>query len=66
MRRCFTVFIELQFKMPVDKHPIRLQKSENQERPAMLQLSEELCADTEVIVLEHKPTGGQYIYVYKS
>ena len=52
--------------MPVDKHPIRLQKSENQERPAMLQLSEELCADTEVIVLEHKPTGGQYIYVYKS
>ena len=43
--------------MPVNKYPAILQKSENQERPSMLQLTEELCADSEVTVLEPKPVG---------
>lgn len=44
-----------EFKMPVDKYPVILEKSENQERPAMLQLTEEICADSELTVLEPKP-----------
>ena len=43
--------------MPVAKYPLILQKSENQEQPAMLQLSTELCAGSEVTVLEPKPVG---------
>ena len=45
--------------MPADRLRLRLLKSNNQEVPDMLPLSEGLCRESEIIVFEPRPEPGK-------